>query len=256
MTDMHAFTEMIRTWKDLLGLSEEDAAFLASQKDVSRAILFFECALCGITTEQMKEMEEKKLDGAGIREKRKQILMERFREHDRLSGEIRALKESAQKRTAELEEVQKYYEEKLTASFEKEREALKAVITAKDEALSVCREHARGLQASLEEEKRREAVSSEEPKRRGLFFRRPPEKPSQPDPEAERVRREQEEFEEIQFRDSILRNPAYTKEQNEYLLSCFNNGVSYWTLAKIAHADLDVEFMKAMMERKPRRSGM
>ena len=250
MTDMHAFAEMIRTWKDTFGLPEEDTAFLVSQKDVSRAVLFFECAICGITTDQMKEMDERGLDETGIREKRKQILMERFREHDRLAGEITELKDKTEKRKKHLEELQHYYEEKLTASFEKEREALREALQAKEEALLDCRRHIKELQASLAEEKKG-SVMQPDHKRRGLFFRSPAaDTGPASDPETERVRQEQREFEEIQFRDSILRNPAYSKEQKEYLLSCFNEGASYWTLAKIAHADLEVEFMKALMERR------
>ena len=252
MTDMQAFGEMIETWQEMFGLSDEEKDFLKQQEDAGCACLFLECLFCGITVPQMKEMEAHALNSDQIREKRRQILSDRFRRRDQLASEILTMKQQMEKTIEDTETVRHYYEEKLEASWEAERQALKEVIKAREESILEYRQRLKEMDLA----RHQKPSGAPAQKRRRAFFGRIREGDSLPAEGAVKDTdefRKQRDFEAAQFRDNILRSPDYTKEQKEFLLSCFREGISYWRLLDVAYPDLDVAFMKAVLDRKKER---
>lgn len=253
---LQEFLQMIRIFSGELDLSEKDIAFLEEQTDLSRAVVIFICFLSGVTLAQVKEMTDKGLSNDGILDMRTEILSERVRDLDTLTAEVKGIRKETSARLEDLEKLREYYETKLKESWERERETLQDALRMKEVLLTDARSEIVRLKECL----RKEAESCEEtlpsgfsdsPEERLFHFHRKKKRPpiDVPTADVRNIDREQREFEEAQFMNNILRNPEFSREQKEYLLSCFSSGMSYWKLVKVAFPDLEVGFMQAILER-------
>ena len=240
-------------YKDKLFLSEEDILFLNEEDNEDLLIEYLRALFSGVTIGEVREMKEHGFTPDLVRRKAGEILGKLHREEDALTNEVQHMQERLEIELAHVKELNKFYEERLSASWEAERKALEAALASEREVSERLRQ-----EVSFYKSKENRAIISSaaappvaevpatRPKKKRFFQQQAP------DPAVEEQYKKQMEYEDDQFKNYILMNPEYNKEQKEYLLSCFLDGMSYYKILRFAHPGLPVEFMQALKERRER----
>lgn len=219
-----------------MGMENEIVIFLQEQKDWKRREWFYICALDGMTSSDLKRLDEEKATISQIRKSRIEFLKNLYMSRDDLSDEISKMKKEIDETAERNDRLQKLIEENLETALRREAESKEQLLEEKERTIQAQKDEILRLKKQLQEnpiqenkETQEEATCKKEkpiPKKKSIRFWK---------------RKNQEKF-----LTDCLRNEKYTEEQIDFLLSCIEEGMDIREVKAIASPSFSIPVMQRL----------
>lgn len=276
--EMKLLMQLILQLKKHLRLSDAVFTVINTQKNAENMFEYFRCAVCGIPDTEILNMTEADLTAAQICEKRTELLVKIYRDHDGLYNEIKNAGILANELAEKNTELRTAFEQDIKEALLLERKANEAALSraeetieAKDRMLELWQTQAaeadtkynnlkekyedlknlqlKSRQATditakagpYEAEAAKKADCLQEPlKQKNLIYR--VRKKCTRFKQEKQLKKQQEEFAE-----KIIKNSKYTEAKKMYLIGCINSGVPFDMIFKVAAPTNSVEIMEQLL---------
>lgn len=221
-----------------MGMENEIVMFLQEQKDWKRREWFYICALDGMTSSDLKKLDEEKATISQIRKSRIEFLKNLYMSRDDLSDEISKMKKEIDETTKQSDRLQKLIEENLEAALRREAESKEQLLEEKERTIQVQNEEILRLKKQLQDHKAQ--------------MQREEKKESQ---EVELIKKEKRTCKRTsfwkrknqeKFLTDCLRDEKYTEEQIDFLLSCMEEEMDIRAVKAIASPSFSVPVMQRL----------
>lgn len=223
-----------------MGMENEIVMFLQEQKDWKRREWFYICALDGMTSSDLKKLDEEKATISQIRKSRIEFLKNLYISRDDLSDEISKMKKEIDKTAEQSVRLQKLIEENLEAALQREAESKEKLLEEKERTIQIQRNEILRLKKQLQENKIQEPKEENKESQEEETCKK--EKPIQKKKSIRFWKRKNQE----KFLTDCLRNEKYTEEQIDFLLSCMEEGMDIREVKAIASPSFSVPVMQRL----------
>lgn len=237
-----------------LHLPEEIIKYVESIAEGNVCEWIYLCALDGMTLQMLQKLGKKRAADpfkkvAAIREARREYLSDLYRDNAEVSREVEGLYRQVKDMCKESKELRTAMEGSYAQARKIQADAYEMALKSKEETIREREREVAELKRQIEELTEKE-VQKEHLKENPGFA---DQKETVPNFGTEELREKEgmlwrfwKNRESKRFIDLYLKGDAYSPEQKEYLLNCYESGMPLRQIEQIASPELSVEIMRRL----------
>lgn len=265
--EMSRFAEILVIVQKYFRLSPAIVQIINIQPDMEHMTSYLQCALCGISENDIIQMSEEKLEVYDISSRRTFLLTQMYRENDEMYKTVEQANAMAKELTAKNEAIREMFEHDVKAAIQKEREANERALNQMEENLQAKNTEIQMIKSRYmtlleENESMQQSVNNcrkriSELEKTAQNIEKPTGTAANGEDRANRFeifirqgrrirRRHKQSYAYKLFTKNIIRNNAYSDGQKKYLTECMADGMPYSIIKKIAAPNITVDMMEQL----------